>query len=78
MIVVAGITRPLRLVGTCAAESILASGHVRQHRKAGHMEASRSDQPDSIFLQTGAVHIWTSLRKGAKSSEEALNGGPMP
>ena len=39
--------------------------------------SKRSDQLDSIFLQKGAVHIWTSLRKRAMSCvTERLNGGP--
>jgi len=30
----------VRLFGTLAAETILASAHVRTHPKAGHMDAS--------------------------------------
>jgi hypothetical protein len=47
------------LLGTGVAETILASGHVRPHPKAAHMEAS--DPIKNIckkHLQVGAVHIW--------------------
>ena len=53
---------PLKAVpvfGTRVAEAILASGHVRPHTKAVHMDAS--DPIKNIcrkHLQVGAVHIW--------------------
>jgi hypothetical protein len=46
------------LLGTHTAETILASGHVRPHRKAGHMEASDPIKFSVQPLQEGAVHIW--------------------
>ena len=48
-----------KLLGTRVAETILASGHVRPHPKAAHMEAS--DPIKNIcrkHLEAGAVHIW--------------------
>lgn len=47
------------VLGTRVAETILASGHVRPHTKAAHMDAS--DPIKNIrkkHLQVGAVHIW--------------------
>ncbi len=52
------------VLGTCVAETILASGHVRPHTKAAHMEAS--DPIKNIckkHLQAGAVHIWNWGRR---------------
>lgn len=46
------------LLGTHTAETILASGLVRPHRKAGHMEASDPIKFSVQPLQEGAVHIW--------------------
>lgn len=51
--------KAVALLGTFVAETILASGHVRPHTKAAHMEAS--DPIKNIcknHLQVGAVHIW--------------------
>ena len=55
------------VLGTHTAETIFASGHVRPHRKAGHMEASDPikfsvQQP----LQEGALHIWNWKSTGLK------------
>lgn len=55
------------VLGTHTAETILASGHVRPHRKAGHMEASDPIKFSVQPLQEGAVHIWNW--KAAKRSE---------
>lgn len=52
-------SKAVALLGTRVAETILASGHVRPHTKAAHMEAS--DPIKNIckkHLQVGAVHIW--------------------
>jgi hypothetical protein len=42
-------SRVAGLLGTRAAETILASGHVRPRKKAAHMEAS---DPIKIFVKT--------------------------
>lgn len=54
------------LLGTHTAETILASGHVRPHRKAGHMEASDLIKFSVQPLQEGAVHIcnWIDTNAG--------------
>lgn len=44
--------------GTHAAETILASDHVRSHPQAGHMDASDPIKFSAQPLQEGAVHIW--------------------
>ncbi|EIZ79449.1 hypothetical protein WSK_1969 [Novosphingobium sp. Rr 2-17] len=46
------------VLGTHAAETILASDHVRLHPKAGHMDASDPINFSAQPLQEGAVHIW--------------------
>lgn len=64
------------LLGTHTAETILASGHVRPHRKAGHMEASDPIKFSVQPLQEGAVHIWSwnlaTFRSAAFLSRMAL------
>jgi len=46
------------------AETILASGHVRPHRKAGHMIASDPINRCSACCKPGAVHIWIPASAG--------------
>ena len=61
------------LLGTRVAETILASGHVRPHSKAAHMEAS--DPIENICrndLQAGAVHICI---KAAPPKKKPAEGG---
>jgi len=45
------------VLGTRAAETILASDHVRSPLKAAHMEASDQIKLSAQPLQEGAVHI---------------------
>jgi hypothetical protein len=61
--------------GPRTAETILASGLVRPHRKAGHMTASDRIQKSAPRpLQAGAVHIWPpgQLRPGLVDEHQAL------
>jgi hypothetical protein len=45
--------------GTCVAETILASVHVRARKQAGHMDASDlSKSLQKHSCEEGAVHIW--------------------
>jgi hypothetical protein len=61
------------LFGTCVAQPILASGHGRPRKQAGHMSASDSiNHPQKALASTGAVHIWTPAFAGA--TELALFG----
>lgn len=46
------------MLGTRAAETILASDQMRLHQQAAHMEASDPIKMSSHPLQEGAVHIW--------------------
>jgi hypothetical protein len=46
------------MFGTCVAETILASVHVRTQQQAGHMDASDLVKLSRDILQVGAVHIW--------------------
>jgi hypothetical protein len=66
-----GVTRPLRLVGTRGAESILASGPLRPHSRPDIWAAT--DHPDSSFLEIGAVHIWSSHATGTEFFEPLQN-----
>jgi len=52
------------LCGTLAAETILASGPLRPHQQAGHMDASEPIHSSRQSCKQGAVHIWiaSSLR----------------
>ncbi|MCA0340487.1 MAG: hypothetical protein LCH99_12255, partial [Proteobacteria bacterium] len=52
--------------GTRVAETILASGHVRPHPKAAHMEAS---DPIKIYLQK-------TLASGSRPHMGATSGEP--
>src|SRR5208282_4268974 len=46
--------------GTCVAETILASVHVRARKQAGHMDASDLIRAlPKCSCEQGAVHIWT-------------------
>ncbi len=45
------------MFGTCVAETILASVHVRTQQQAGHMDASDQNYL-KISCELGAVHIW--------------------
>ena len=62
--------KAVAVLGTRVAETILASGYMRPHTKAAHMEAR--DPIKNIcknHLQVGAVHIWNweALHPEAKS-----------
>src|SRR5260370_21273727 len=46
------------LFGTLAAETILASVHVRAHQQAGHMDASDLIKALQTPCEEGVVHIW--------------------
>lgn len=48
------------MFGTCVAETILASVHVRTQQQAGHMDASDQIKLSRISCESGAVHIWES------------------
>jgi len=52
-------SKAAEVLGTHAAETILASDHVRSHPKAGHMDASDTIKSSAHPLQEGAVHIWS-------------------
>ena len=45
------------LFGTCVAETILASVHVRAHQQAGHMDARDLIKTLQTSCKEGAVHI---------------------
>ena len=53
-----------QLFGTCVAETILASGHVRPHKQAAHMIASDPIKPCLNPCKRGAVHIWVARSRG--------------
>ena len=46
------------LFGTHAAETILASVHVRAHQQAEHMDASDLIKALQTPCEEGVVHIW--------------------
>jgi hypothetical protein len=46
------------LFGTLVAETILASVHVRAHKRAGHMDASDLIKALQTPCKERAVHIW--------------------
>ena len=59
-------------LGTRVAETILASGYMRPHTKAAHMEAR--DPIKNIcknHLQVGAVHIWNWAPLAAAENSQA-------
>lgn len=53
------------VLGTHAAETILASDHARSQPKAVHMEANDPIKFSAQPLQEGAVHIWNWSPLGA-------------
>jgi len=56
-----GVTRPLALVGNSNTEKPSWPAAFVPQTKAVHMDASGRISLFKVFLQTGAIHIWTSL-----------------
>lgn len=64
--------KAVAVLGTRVAETILASGYMRPHTKAAHMEAR--DPIKNIcknHLQVGAVHIWNWAPLAAAENSQA-------